>query len=142
MTLIRQLRQPNLERWYMYPGAVYDDEVYRDTFLEVFIWEEKEEIFILTITDIPEKVLFSNEFLISDIESLAHHLVVEKGSTQLWECFEVDLSNFKPDPDSDDSVECQFRDYQDMVRTQYVEEFIYPKYPLEGYDNHQKTFKY
>lgn len=42
MTLTRNLRRANLERWYMYPGSVYDGEEYQYTMLEVFIWEEKE----------------------------------------------------------------------------------------------------
>lgn len=142
MTLIRQLRQANLERWYMYPGSVYEGEGYKNTDLEVFIWEEEGEIYILTITDVPKELLFSNEDLVSDIESLAHHLVVEKGSTQLWEFYEIDASGFKEDPNSEETVECQLLEYQDMLKDEYIKEYIYPKYPLQGYDKHQKTFKY
>lgn len=78
MTLTRNLRLANLERWYMYPGNVFEGTEYMNTFLEVFIFEAN-EIYILTITDIPKDSLFSNEELISDIEGWAHHLAVEKG---------------------------------------------------------------
>ncbi|GGB01497.1 hypothetical protein GCM10007190_06950 [Macrococcus hajekii] len=141
MTLTRNLRLPNLEHWYMYPGSVYAEEVYQYTHLEVYIWET-DDIYILTITDLPENDLYSNEELISDIESLAHHLVIEKGSTQIYECFELDMSDFHYDPESEDTVECQIREYRDARWYNYVSEYIYPKYPLEDRLNEQKTFQY
>lgn len=51
MTLTRNLRLANLERWYMYPGNVFEGTEYMNTFLEVFIFEAN-EIYILTITKI------------------------------------------------------------------------------------------
>ncbi len=103
MTLTRNLRLPNLDHWYMFPGSVYPEPTYNNTSLEVFIWEE-DMIYILTITDIPEKVFFKNEDLISDIEGLAHHLVVEKGSTQLFEFITIDSSEGNCDESFDKAV--------------------------------------
>lgn len=40
MTLTRNLRLPNLEHWYMFPGSVYPEPTYNNTSLEVYIWEE------------------------------------------------------------------------------------------------------
>ncbi|TDM27658.1 hypothetical protein ETH99_04690 [Macrococcoides caseolyticum] len=125
MTLTRNLRLSNLEHWYMFPGSVYPEPAYNNTSLEVFIWEE-DMIYILTITDIPEKVFFKNEDLISDIEGLAHHLVVEKGSTQFFEFITIDSSEGKRDESFDKAV------YK----------LIKNKYPHLLINHHQKSFKY
>jgi len=109
----------------MFPGSVYPEPAYNNTSLEVFIWEE-DMIYILTITDIPEKVFFKNEDLISGIEGLAHHLVVEKGSTQFFEFITIDSSEVNRDESFDKAV------YK----------LIKNKYPHLLVNHHQKSFKY
>ncbi|MCG7421183.1 hypothetical protein BHU61_05040 [Macrococcus epidermidis] len=141
MTLTRNLRLANLERWYMYPGNVFEGTEYMNTFLEVFIFEEN-EIYILTITDIPKDSLFSNEELISDIEGLAHHLAVEKGSTQLFEFLDIDMSNFKFNPDSDGNIEYQTNEYKDKYIEKYYKEILYQKYPQINVIHENTTFSY
>ncbi|QIH75021.1 hypothetical protein [Macrococcoides canis] len=125
MTLTRNLRLPNLEHWYMFPGSVYPEPEYDNTSLEVYIWEE-DIIHILTITDIPEKVFLKNEDLISDIEGLAHHLVIEKGSTQLFEFITIGFSEDNGDEAFDNAVHM----------------LIKKKYPHLLVNHHQKNFKY
>lgn len=125
MTLTRNLRLSNLEHWYMFPGSVYSEPAYNNTSLEVFIWEE-DMIYILTITDIPEKVFFKNEDLISDIEGLAHHLVVEKGSTQLFEFITIESSEYNGDEAFDNAVHTLIKN----------------KYPHLLVNHHQNNFKY
>lgn len=125
MTLTRNLRLANLEHWYMFPGSVYPEPEYDNTSLEVYIWEE-DIIHILTITDIPEKVFLKNEDLISDIEGLAHHLVVEKGSTQLFEFITIESSEDNGDEAFDNAVHALIKN----------------KYPHLLVNHHQKNFKY
>ena len=67
-----------------------------------------------------------NEDLISDIEGLAHHLVVEKGSTQLFEFITIDSSEGNRDESFDKAV------YK----------LIKNKYPHLLVNHHQKSFKY
>lgn len=86
----------------------------------------KKILYILTITDIPEKVFLKNEDLISDIEGLAHHLVVEKGSTQFFEFITIDSSEGNCDESFDKAV------YK----------LIKNKYPHLLVNHHQKSFKY
>lgn len=125
MTLTRNLRLSNLEHWYMFPGSVYPEPEYDNTSLEVYIWEE-DIIHILTITDIPEKVFLKNEDLITDIEGLAHHLVVEKGSTQLFEFITIKSSEDNGDEAFDNAVHTLIKN----------------KYPHLLVNHHQKNFKY
>lgn len=125
MTLTRNLRLSNLEHWYMFPGSVYPEPEYDNTSLEVYIWEE-DIIHILTITDIPEKVFLKNEDLITDIEGLAHHLVVEKESTQLFEFITIESSEDNGDEAFDNAVHTLIKN----------------KYPHLLVNHHQKNFKY
>ncbi|QNR07003.1 hypothetical protein [Macrococcoides canis] len=125
MTLTRNLRLANLEHWYMFPGLVYPEPEYDNTSLDVYIWEE-DIIHILTITDIPEKVFLKNEDLISDIEGLVHHLVIEKGSTQLFEFITIGFSEDNGDEAFDNAVHTLIKN----------------KYPHLLVNHHQKNFKY
>ncbi|MEE1107557.1 MAG: hypothetical protein UH078_06220 [Macrococcus canis] len=109
----------------MFPGSVYPEPEYDNTSLEVYIWEE-DIIHILTITDIPEKVFLKNEDLISDIEGLAHHLVVEKGSTQLFEFITIESSEYNGDEAFDNAVHTLIKN----------------KYPHLLVNHHQNNFKY
>ncbi|ULG72384.1 hypothetical protein [Macrococcus brunensis] len=104
--------------------------------------KRRNEIYILIITDLKEEVLYKNEELISDIEGLAHHLVIEKGSTQLFEFVEINKEEFQADPLSQETLACQIIEYRDRCWAEYVQRNIYPKYPLISYDAHQKTFTY
>lgn len=141
MSLTRNIRLPNMEHWYMHPSAVYPGMEYQHKSLEVFIWET-EDIFILTITDIPEALFFQNEDLICDIESLAHHLVPDKGSIQLFEFINTNTDGFIYDEKLEDNYECQLCDYIEDEYSKKVTQLLTKKYPHLMLHHEQRSFRY